>query len=304
MRPCCRAVERVPTFVDGPPLDGQGVPIVDLQGLQYLALADRLLPAILAAGRLEVGYFTAGVEVERKGDQSPVTVADREAEAILLSALADAAPGVPVVAEEAAAGGSIPAIGNRFFLVDPLDGTKSFISGDPDFTINVALIEDSRPRFGVVYAPASQLLFAALGPATAIEAVVDPACGAKCFADIAARQINTRKADLAALAAVASRTHGAAEAEALLLRWNVRERRNIGSSLKFCLVARGEADIYPRIGSIHEWDTAAGDAVLRAAGGIVTLLDGSELTYGKADNAFKNKDFIAWGNRELAMQLT
>ena len=119
------------------------------------------------------------------------------------------------------------------------------------------------------------------GPATAIEAVVDPACGAKCFADLAARQINTRKPDLAALAAVASRTHGAAEAEALLLRWNVRERRNIGSSLKFCLVARGEADIYPRIGSIHEWDTAAGDAVLRAAGGIVTLLDGSELTYGK-----------------------
>ena len=179
---------------------------MDLQGLQYLALADRLLPAILAAGRLEVGYFTAGVEVERKGDLSPVTVADREAEAILLSALADAAPGMPVVAEEAAAGGSIPAIGNRFFLVDPLDGTKSFISGDPDFTINVALIEDGRPRFGVVYAPASRLLFAALGPATAIEAVVDPACGAKCFADIAARQINTRKPDLAALAAVASRT--------------------------------------------------------------------------------------------------
>jgi 3'(2'), 5'-bisphosphate nucleotidase len=262
MRPCCRAVERVPTFVDGPPLDGQGVPIVDLQGLQYLALADRLLPAILAAGRLEVGYFTAGVEVEAKGDLSPVTVADREAEAILLSALADAAPGVPVVAEEAAAGGSIPAIGNRFFLVDPLDGTKSFISGDPDFTINVALIEDSRPRFGVVYAPASQLLFAALGPATAIEAVVDPACGAKCFADIAARQINTRKPDLAALAAVASRTHGAAEAEALLLRWNVRERRNIGSSLP---PGRHRRNGYlSAIGSIHG-GIRRGGTVLRAA---------------------------------------
>lgn len=274
------------------------------QDLPYLALADRLLPAILEAGRLEVQYFRSGVTVERKHDASPVTIADREAEAILHRALTAAAPGVPVVAEEASAAGIIPAVGREFFLVDPLDGTKSFVSGDPDFTINVAWIVDRRPTFGIVYAPATGRLFAALGPGVAIEASVQPDADARCIGDIVARKIHTRRPDMANLAAVASRSHGAAEAEAFLLRWGVRERRNIGSSLKFCLVATGEADLYPRIGEIHEWDTAAGDAVLRAAGGIVTLFDGSDLLYGKADKLFKNQNFIAWSCPELAMRMT
>jgi 3'(2'), 5'-bisphosphate nucleotidase len=277
---------------------------MQLQGLEYLDLADRLLPAILAAGRLEMRYFCTGVTVDNKSDASPVTIADREAEAILHAALAIAAPGVPVVSEEAAAAGDIPAIGDRFFLVDPLDGTKSFVAGTPDFTVNVALIENRRPTFGVVYAPVTGRLFAALGPSTAVEATVEPGTKASRFADLDVRQIHTRLPDMKNLAAVSSRTHGARAAEAFLLRWAVKERRNIGSSLKFCLVARGDADLYPRFGAIREWDTAAGDAVLRAAGGVVTLHDGTELLYGNADKQFKNQDFVAWSCPELAMLMT
>ncbi len=273
-------------------------------GLEYKELGDRLLPAVLAAGRLEAAYFKSGIAVARKEDASPVTIADQEAEALILAALAIAAPGIPVVAEEAAAAGHIPAIGDTFFLVDPLDGTKSFISGNPDFTVNIALIEKGRPTFGVIYAPATGRMFAALGPHMAVEAHVQPQSAATRFDDIGARQISTRKPDMAKLAAVASRTHGASEAETFLIRCNVKERRNIGSSLKFCLVARGDADLYPRFGSIYEWDTAAGHAILKAAGGTVTLFDGSELTYGKADNLFRNPDFIAWGSHELATHLT
>ncbi|MEQ1612551.1 MAG: 3'(2'),5'-bisphosphate nucleotidase CysQ [Hyphomicrobiaceae bacterium] len=277
---------------------------MQLQGLEYLELADRLLPAILAAGRLEMHYFKSGVTVDQKSDASPVTIADREAEAILHAALAIAAPGVPVVAEEAAEAGDVPAIGDRFFLVDPLDGTKSFVAGDPDFTVNVALIENRRPTFGVVYAPATGSLFAALGPEVAIEAKVDPGSSATRFGQIGPWRIHTRRPDMKNLAAVASRTHGASEAEAFLARWAVKERRNIGSSLKFCLVARGDADLYPRFGAIREWDTAAGDAVLRAAGGLVTLHDGTELLYGKADKQFKNQYFMAWSCPELATLMT
>jgi len=208
------------------------------------------------------------------------------------------------VAEEAAAAGMIPAVGERFFLVDPLDGTKSFIEGKDDFTINIALIERCRPTFGVVYAPASGRLYAALGPTCAVEAHAQPDSAATSFADIAPDQIRTRQPDIAALSAVASRAHSNAATEAFLARWDVRQRLNIGSSLKFCLVARGDADVYPRLASIHEWDTAAGHAVLRAAGGAVTQVDGTELLYGKASEAFLNPPFIAWGRRELATLMT
>lgn len=269
----------------------------------YADLAEALLPAVLAAGRLQVEYQRSGVAVERKADASPVTIADRESEALLVAALADCAPDVAVVAEEAVAAGTIPAIGDRFFLVDALDGTKSFIAGEADFTINIGLVEGGRPRFGIVYAPVSGRLFLTRSPTVALEAGVDPFTTGATPSSLAARRIETRAPDPEALVAVASRSHGNAETEALLRRWRVRDRRNIGSSLKFCLVARGEADVYPRLGEISEWDTAAGDAVLRAAGGVVTLLDGSELTYGKAAKHFVNHSFIAWGRRDLATRL-
>ena len=179
-----------------------------LSRFDFKALADRLLPAVLAAGRLEVEYFKSGTAVLRKSDASPVTIADQEAEAIIHSALAIAAPGIPVVAEEAAAAGQVPEIGDTFFLVDPLDGTKSFIAGNPDFTVNIALIEHGRPTFGVVYAPATGRMFAALGPHTAIEAIVRPDADVSGFDGIGARQIFTRQPDMKNLAAVASRQGG------------------------------------------------------------------------------------------------
>ena len=277
---------------------------MDLRGLDYAGLADRLLPSVLAVGRLQVGYFRSGIAVSHKKDASPVTIADQESEAILHASLSLAAPGIPVVAEEAAAAGQIPQIGNTFFLVDPLDGTNSFIAGNVDFTVNIALIEHGRPTFGLVFAPATGRMFAALGPHTAIEAEVLADAQVTRFDELEAQRISTRQPNMNMLAAVASRTHGASEAEAFLIRCNVKERRNIGSSLKFCLVARGDADLYPRFGSIHEWDTAAGHAVLKAAGGIVTLFDGSELTYGNTANRFRTPDFIAWGRPELVTQLT
>ena len=274
----------------------------DHTGLDYLPLADRLLEAVIAAGRLEANYFRSGLTVTRKTDSSPVTIADQEAEAILLAALAKAAPGIPVVAEEAAAAGDIPQVGDRFFLVDPLDGTRSFISGNPDFSVNVALIEYGKPTLGIIYAPATGKFYASLGPSVAVQAVIPTDSNAGRLSEVNWRQIRTRKPDPGALSAVASRDHGRGVTDALLARWNIKERKNIGSSLKFCLVACAEADVYPRFGSINEWDTAAGQAIVQSAGGCVTLFDGSDLTYGKA--GFRNPDFIAWGCRELATQLT
>lgn len=266
----------------------------------YIELADRLLPAVLSAGVLQMGYFRSGAAVVKKADQSPVTAADQESEILLLAALARAAPGVPVVAEEAASTGNIPAVGTRFFLVDPLDGTRAFIDGKADFTVNIALIEHGRPTFGVVYAPAHNRLYTALGPDTAVEADVSPDAAARGYADLTLRPVLTRMPDIAHLAAVASRTHNSKATEQMLNRLKVAERRNIGSSLKFCMVARGDADLYPRLGGINEWDTAAGQAVLQAAGGGVTLFDGSELGYGRAAEGFRTPDFIAWGRLGLA----
>lgn len=285
---------------------------VSSQGEAWLAndrqdlanLASRLWPAVLAAARLEMRHLQAGVTVERKTDQSPVTVADREAEAILVNALTAAEPGTPIIAEEAVAAGIVPEIGDRFFLVDALDGTRSFIAGEPDFTINIARIENRRPTFGIIYAPASGRLFAGLGPSAALEADVPPDGATDQFDRLPLRAIRTRVPDRNALTAVASRSHNLPAVDDFLTKWGIAERRNIGSSLKFCLVARGEADLYPRFGAINEWDTAAGDAILSAAGGIVTTPDGAELLYGKANNLFKNSHFIAWGRRELATVMT
>ena len=254
-------------------------------------------------------YFRNGVVVDHKSDASPVTAADREAETILLAALHRVAPNIPVIAEEAASAGIVPVIGREFFLVDPLDGTREFVSGSEDFTVNIALVRDGIPYFGIVYAPATGQLFAGLGhtsePGSAIEAMVPPGPHAhiRHFAELLPRAIHCRTPQLDALTVVSSRSHRTAEVEEFLSPFNVRERRHIGSSLKFVTVARGDADLYPRIGSINEWDTAAGHAVLAAAGGAVTTFDGQPLTYGKVAAKFLNPDFIAWGSPELAKRL-
>jgi len=259
------------------------------------ALLQSLIYTAQRAGGAIMAVYATDFTVRDKADASPVTAADEAAEKIILADLAAIAPGVPVVAEEAVAAGKVPAIlgtssAERFFLVDPLDGTREFISHRDEFTVNVALIEGGEAVLGVVFAPARRELYwgdVRLGRAGHIDADPDgtmPSMGTA---------ISARHRPPGGLTAVASRSHRTPETDALLANYPVKEFRSIGSSLKFCLVAAGEADIYPRIGTTMEWDTAAGHAVLVAAGGRVTGLGGEPFTYGKP--GFRNGDFIAWG---------
>ena len=188
-----------------------------------------------------------------------------------------------VVAEEAAAAGNIPDVSASFWLVDPVDGTKEFVQGSGEFTVNVALVECGRPVLGLVLAPALGRLFTGVAGQGAW---VEDAAGR--------RAITTRAVPDAGLTVVGSRWHGDATAvDAFLAGRRVAERTTVGSSLKLCLLAEGAADVYPRFGRTMEWDIAAGDAVLRAAGGLVATLDGAPLRYGKP--GFENPDFVAWG---------
>ena len=252
------------------------------------ALLDALLPIARQAGAAIMDIYATDFAVRGKADASPVTEADERAEALILPALASLTPDIPIVAEEAAAAGRIPSVGERFWLVDPLDGTKEFINRNGEFTVNIALIENGSPVLGVVFAPALDRLFAG---AAGLGAFVEDK-GVR-------RDIVCRTEPAEGLTVVASRSHGDAEALASFLAGRkVARQTNAGSSLKLCLVAAGEADVYPRLGRTMEWDIAAGDAVLRAAGGIVRTLDGPALRYGKAD--FANPHFAAWGKTGAA----
>jgi 3'(2'), 5'-bisphosphate nucleotidase len=253
------------------------------------ALLEGLVAVSLEAGAEIWRIFQEDFEVLVKADTSPVTVADQAAEAIILKALARLAPDVPVVAEEEAAAGRIPDVAERFFLVDPLDGTKEFIKRGTDFTVNIALVENRTPTMGVVYAPARSQLYAGdVAGGTAWTAEAAP--GATIAAErrpLAVRPLGAR------LTAVASKSHDTPETEAYLRACDVAERVSIGSSLKFCLLADAEADLYPRPAPTCEWDTGAGHAVLVAAGGRVFGLDGAPLAYGKP--RFFNPGFVATG---------
>jgi 3'(2'), 5'-bisphosphate nucleotidase len=244
------------------------------------ALLEHLVLASRAAGAEILKLVEAGFEIETKRDESPVTVCDRAAEMIILEALAEAAPGVPVIAEEEVAAGRIPVHGDIYFLVDPLDGTKEFVRGGDDYTVNIGLIVGGRPRLGVVYQPALDILWGGLvGEGAFIEA------------DGERRPIRTRELG-EQRAAVASKSHFTqSTADYLAEAIGLCEHVSVGSSLKFCIVAEGRADIYPRLSPTSEWDTAAGHAVLLAAGGRVDGPDGAPLVYGKT--AFLNRGFCA-----------
>ncbi len=247
------------------------------------------------AGALIMAHYGNNPAVRRKADASPVTAADEAAEALIIAALAELMPGVPIVSEEAAAHGHLPEIGlagdawRRFWLVDPLDGTREFLSGSGEFTVNIALIEGDAPLLGVVHVPPRDVTYvggresgAATGQATRQEADRD------------AEPIAARVQPDDGAIVLASRSHGSADAlDAFLATHRVAGRVRAGSSLKFCLIAEGVADLYPRFGRTMEWDTAAAHAVLAAAGGSVATLDGAELTYGKP--GFENPHFIARG---------
>jgi 3'(2'),5'-bisphosphate nucleotidase len=249
-----------------------------------------MIEAALAAGEEIERLYVEGCEAEEKLDGSPVTIADRHAELIILERLARAFPGIPVLAEEEACAGRIPKLGTLFFCVDPLDGTKGFLQRNGEFTVNIALVEDGEPVAGVICAPDSKLLYAGArregafrvrggGPSEAIATRAPPAGG---------------------LTGIGSRNHAAAGTPERNAALGVTDYVPSGSSLKFCLVAEGNADVYPRYGTTCEWDTAAGQAILQAAGGRVLALDdaGREagpLRYGKVERRFENPHFIAWG---------
>ena len=244
------------------------------------------------AGEIILAHYAAGVEARRKEDQSPVTVADEEAETFILAELRKTMPDVPIVAEEEASAGRISQIGARFFLVDPLDGTKEFISRNGEFTVNIAEIENGKPVRGVVHIPAKNRLFMGEIPGSAFEIATEPGV----LPDFTtAKQIFARPAPADGLVAVASRSHRDYQTEEYLAKFPVKDFAAAGSSLKFCLVATGEADIYPRLGRTMEWDVAAGHAVLAAAGGSVTTIDGRPFVYGKVEEKFANPFFVARG---------
>src|SRR6185312_9855088 len=243
---------------------------------------EHLVRIARAAGEVVMRHYEAGVDARVKSDRSPVTDADEEAERLILAELAAAFPGVPVVAEEEAAAGRIAHVGARFFLVDPVDGTKEFIKRGGEFTVNIGEIVDGKPVAGVVLAPAIGRLF-----------VGEAGKGAFELSDSGTRVIAARTPDADGLVAVASRSHPDPKTDELLKTLPIKGLTNAGSSLKFCLVAAGEADIYPRFGTTMEWDTAAGHAVLAAAGGKVTTPVGTPFVYSKPD--FRNGPFIARG---------
>jgi 3'(2'), 5'-bisphosphate nucleotidase len=248
----------------------------------------------LAAGQLILKIRAADFTIEHKSDASPVTEADRAAETIILGELRSRYPQWPCVAEEEVSAGYIPKrLNSSFFLIDALDGTKEFVRGSGDFTVNIALIRDNKPVVGVVYAPAHQVMFAGLpGRAEVIE--LDEA-----HTTTSRRQISVRDAPGRPVV-LASRSHRSPATDAFIARIVNADVVAIGSSLKFCRIAAGEADVYPRFGRTMEWDTAAGDAVLRAAGGCTVSMDGKPLAYGTRTQPgnvdFANPEFVAAGN--------
>jgi 3'(2'), 5'-bisphosphate nucleotidase len=249
------------------------------------------------AGEIVMRHYASGmVESRRKDDHSPVTIADEEAESYILGELALLAPGVAVIAEEETAAGRVQQIGARFFLVDPLDGTKEFINRNGEFTVNIAEIVDGKPVRGVVYAPAKNRLFAGETLDGAVGGAIEIATRLGTPPDLAgAHAIHVRKPDADGMIAVASRSHRDSKTDEYLAAYRIKDFVSAGSSLKFCLVAAGEADIYPRHGRTMEWDTAAGHAVLIAAGGTMTTLEGKPFVYGKVADKFANPFFVAKG---------
>jgi 3'(2'), 5'-bisphosphate nucleotidase len=247
------------------------------------SLLAALTTLIHEAGKVVMAIYATDFHVELKGDASPVTLADQRAEEVIFAGLRRLTPDIPVVGEEAASAGDIPDVSNCFWLVDPIDGTKEFVNRNGEFTVNIALIDHGVPVLGLVLAPALDTLYTG---ASGVGAWVE-ICGER-------RSISVRDVPTDGLTVVGSRHHGDdAAVDAFLAGRTIAARRAVGSSLKLCLVAEGLADVYPRFGRTMEWDIAAGDAVLRAAGGAVRTLDGAMLGYGK--RGFENPDFAAWG---------
>lgn len=268
---------------------------------QQLALLPTLEALAREAGALILSVYARDFATRSKADASPVTEADERAEALIVAALRRLAPDIPIVAEEEVARGARPEVGDEFWLVDPLDGTREFISRNGEFTVNIALVQAGEAVLGVVLAPAIERMYSGVVGAGAWVSDMNDMSDTTEMTDAGdvggapgRRAIRARATPATGLTVVSSRSHGDAEAlQALLAGQRVAEQRTAGSSLKFGLIAEGQADLYPRLGRTMEWDTAAGHAVLAAAGGQVTDLDGRPLRYGKP--GFENPHFLARG---------
>jgi 3'(2'), 5'-bisphosphate nucleotidase len=257
------------------------------------ALVKALTGLVSRAGRAILDIASDALAVREKVDFSPVTAADEAAQTVILDGIAKILPGLPVVSEELS--GPPPAIGpdGRFFLVDPLDGTREFIARRDEYTVNLALIEAGRPTLGFVFLPARSLLYRGcvgqFAERLRLAAGESPEAAAE-IAPIRARPAPKR------LIAMVSRSHLDPATESFLDRLPVADRIACGSSFKFGLLAEGAADVYPRLAPTHEWDIAAGHAVLAAAGGAVVRPDGVAITYGRAEESFLVPAFVAWGD--------
>jgi len=249
---------------------------------ELLDLAVRLV-GLAAVEILDVQR--AGFTVDAKADESPVTLADMRAERVIVAGLRAAAPEIPVIAEEEVAAGKVTSPGREFWLVDPLDGTREFAAGRPEFAVNIALVRDGRVALGAVASPATGEIFYGI-----------PGVGAWKKGPAGVTEIHARAAPEEGLTIMASRHYkDDPKLAAFLENYKIASVTNIGSALKFCALAEGKADFYPRLGRTMEWDTAAPQAVLEAAGGCVLTLDGEPMGYGKP--GFENPHFLCWGVR-------
>ncbi len=260
--------------------------------LSYLpALCNVVRRVAFEAGELTLEHFDEGMHVaaDIKSDGSPVTEADRRAEDYITSELKKDFPEIPVVAEEAFSGGETYNIASSeyFWLVDPLDGTREFAVGSPDYTVNIALIKNGQPVLGVIYAPAKSEMYAAHGEGTAVKWLGDTGTE---------KSIRVRKPLRSGLTIITSKNRGGEELDQFLAEQKVEKIIRRGSSLKICAVASGKADMYPGFGPTCEWDTAAGHAILQAAGGDIVDFEGNTLVYGRGDRKFINPSFLARSN--------
>lgn len=270
----------------------------EISAAQALAALDGLTALVARASALILDIAAKGLTHRLKDDRSPVTVADEAAESLILEGLAQLLPGVPVLAEEMVASGTIPLLDDGFLVVDPLDGTKEFIKGSDEFTVNIGLVINGAPLAGVVSQPKRGLLWRGVVGAKAERLRLLPDGADQ------AQPIHTRRWPAQGAIATMSRSHLDEGTKALLARLGPLEHRPSGSSVKFCLIAEGSADVYPRLAPVSEWDVAAAQAVLTAAGGIVTRPDGGPVAYGRTEAKFLVPSLIAWGDPAKAATVT
>jgi len=266
-------------------------------------LIDRLTTIVSQAAAAILAVRADALNPRTKADQSPVTAADDASEAIIVDGVARLMPGVPIISEEASVRAAVGVIGNDFILVDPVDGTRELVAGRDEFTINLGLVQAGRPTIGIVAAPALGLVWRTVPTGGAQRLRLTPGAAADAATDITA--IRTRPMPAAGIVAAVSRSHFDPATDAFLARLGTRfgnvTRLASGSAIKLCRVAEGTADIYPRLAPSHQWDVAAGHAILAAAGGTVTTPDRSPLSYHPDTPGLRVPGFIAWGDPSAAM---